>query len=243
MKTSKSKLKLFSAICCLIVFLIPFAISNRYDSLFSTLSISFTGLGAVATLFTLFIALNLYQKYGSESRFIERQTDKTLELVDYLKGKIVHIKLRNFTLMLRFKIDDYENLNDPEFYNTMKSKTIIIKEKDYEKFFEQIVEIKKSYWLPKEIKQKADLLDYIGYSTEKINPEDEQYARMDFNLVKDGQYVIPVPNMTVKEYVNNKNELIKAIENWLANHCDIKIDLKFEEPNQKIINKTSLLIE
>lgn len=234
MRIGKKLMVFISIFCCLLAFFIPFIFSNCNDSLISVLSTSFTALGAIATLFTLFIALMLYQKFGIESRFIERQTDKTLELVDIIKGKVIYIGTNRYKHFLRFSIDD-KKLKKNEFYNYMKSKTIIIMSDDYQNFVKPLLEIRKSYWLPNVIKEKMKFLEYYGFECEIENPKDELYARMYFNAEKGEKYVLPFPKMTVEEYINKKNELSKSIEKWLSKHSDIKIDLKLEEPNQQMV--------
>ena len=123
MKINKKLMIFISLACCLLAFIIPFIFSNCNDSLISILSTSFTALGAIATLFTLFIALMLYQRFGIESRFIERQTDKTLELVDIIKGKVLNIETNKFTYYLRFSIDD-KHLKKEEFYRLLIIKVL-----------------------------------------------------------------------------------------------------------------------
>jgi len=232
MKLNKILLGIISITCSILAFVLPFVISKSSDSYLSILSTSFTGLGAIASLFTLVIALILYQRFGIESRFIERQTDKTLELVDIIKGKVINVKTKKYNYFLRFKIDD-KNILKEKFYDYLNPKIIIIKHNDYEIFTRSLYEIRKSYWLPKEIKEKMGFLIIYGHKKLSDDSNSEKYARLNFENDNSGDYVLPMPEMTVADYIKKKNELTKSIENWLSKHSDIKIDLKLEEPNQE----------
>lgn len=235
MKAKKAILIIVTTISCITAFVLPFIFSTYKDSLLYTLSVSYTGLGAAATVGTLIIAIILYNKYGIESRFLERQTDKTLELVDYLKGKKVNISNKSLRFFSRFNIDDVEGLNNADFFKSFMNKTIIINVNDYEKFFNEIFEIRKSYWLPKEIREKIESLEYSAYEEEIIDSNNDMYARMDFVSKNDSRkYIVPYPRMSVSEYLKRKNLLIMTIIDWLDKHCNIKLDLRFEEPNQKL---------
>ena len=232
MKINKTLLTIISLTLCVIVFALPFIFSTCSDSFMSVLSTSFTALGATASLFTLFIALILYQRFGIESRFIERQTDKTLELVDILKGKVINVETKKLTYYLRFNSDDKVKLKE-KFFNYLNPKIMIIRYEDYNQFTNPLYEISKSYWLPKEIKEKMEFLIIKGYQKISDDSTDDKYARMNFGNDKSGDYVLPFFEITFADYIKKKNELTKSIEDWLSKHSDIKIDLKLEEPNQE----------
>lgn len=182
---------------------------------------------------TLFIVILLYQKFGIESKFIERQIDKVLELVDLFKGKVIKIETNNYTYCLRFSIDNYDHLTKSNYYNDMKSKIIIFDMDDYEIFTNPINNIKYSYWLPNEIKEKMDFLDIKVYKPMHEDAKEEKFARVVFKRNNDKMWYEVVPSFTVEEYIKKKNEFIQTIEDWLTKYSDIKLDLKFDEPNQE----------
>lgn len=227
-KLSKKELVFISVAICLIAFLFPWLFIEK-GNILSVLSTAFTALGAVATVFTLFIALSLYQKFGLESRFKEKQTDKVFELINHLKGRVLYLKTSKFEYFLRFKVDDMKRLQKEPFYNYMKGKTIIIKRSGFEKFTKNILALQSSYWLPPEIESKLKFLDIAGYLSNVENANDEQYARLDFGSPKDEEYVATFPNQfSVEEFIKNKNELIMEIEKWLSKHSEIKVNLKMD---------------
>ncbi len=103
----------------------------------------------------------------------------------------------------------------------MNPKIIIIEQNDYETFTRSLYEIKKSYWLPKEIKEKMAFLIIYGHQKLSDDSNNEKYARLNFGNDNSGDYVLPMPEMTVADYIKKKNELTKSIENWLSNFYEL----------------------
>lgn len=238
MKISKNRIVITSVILCLISLIFPFFIKTENDSLMSAFSTAFTALAAVATVLTLLIAILLYQKFGIESRFIEKQTDKVLELVDLLKGKQLSVITNKFTYYLRFSISTPWNYK-PDFYSSMKDKIFLFDITDYDEFIRPILSIKKSYWLPNEIKEKMKFFEIYAFEKGVDDFKNEKYARMNFIFKKERkkdeiEWSNSLPTYTVDQYIKSKNELIKTIEDWLNSHCDIKLDLKMDEENQTL---------
>lgn len=240
MKLTRTSLIILSIVCLLFIVIFPLIFWTCNDSFLTLISTSLTGLGAVATVITLFIAITLYKKFGIESRFLERQADKTLELVDYLKGKVITISNNKFHFLSRFNIDKYKDLDNYEFVKILNPKPIVFKVTDYENFLSKIIEIKKSYWIPNEVREKIEALEFYAYGEEISDLKDDIYAQVDFPNKTNGNYVIPIPNMTVKEFLKIKYDLVKTIEDWLDKHCDIKISLNLKEGNQKIEQQNTM---
>ncbi|WP_439185914.1 hypothetical protein [Carboxylicivirga taeanensis] len=230
MKPNKHILIATSIFFCLIAFLYPFVLFSCKESWSTILSLSFTSLSAIATVLTLIVAIILYQRFSIDSKFIERQADKTLELVEYLNEQCVHISEigNKSTILSRFIIMDYKNVFSLENFKTLESKNIAIKVKDYEEFIKPIMEFRKSHWLPAEIKTKLNFLDFKATSEISNNRKLSEYASLYFNKSKLGEYEIVIPYITITEYLIAKDRLIMTIKNWLSKHCDVKLDLELE---------------
>ena len=231
-RIKKKRLVGSSIILCLVAFIIPFFMRECNDSLLTVISVSFTAVGTVATLITLLIAIFLYERFGLESRFINNQTDKVLELVDLLKGKYLMCETNNGKYLLgtnRGKIKSIKELS--KFNDYDKTKLILISDDDYKKAWSKILMVKRNYWLPQKIKKKLSFLELIAVN-EIENPLDEKYVRLDFGIETDKTWLVTIPEMTFEEFINHLDNLVKYIEKWLKQHSDIIIDFKLEEPEK-----------
>lgn len=234
---SKKNIFIISGITAVISVILPFIVANEKDSLLDQISVSLSILGASMSLIALYITIILYQKFGLESKFIERKTDKVLELVDLLKGKVFLIQNDKCKYFLRFNLDNMDFLEKEDFYIYMKDMIILINHEDYENGTTEILNLRNSYWLPTEIRDKLSFIYWC--SEENIEKENSsKYARLSFGLKKEkiNDWSIPCPHITVEEFIKQKNELSQEIIKWLNKHCDIKLDLRMNEKNQININ-------
>ncbi|HQK40262.1 MAG TPA: hypothetical protein PLO52_09135 [Flavobacterium alvei] len=231
-KIKKKKLINISVLLCVIAFILPFFFKKSNDSLLSTISVSFTAIGATATLITLFIAIFLYERFGLESRFINNQTDKVLELVDQLKGKSIRCETNNGTYLLGTNRDKLKFVKEfPKFNEIDKEKIVLITLEDYKNSWDKVLEISRSYWLPQKIKEKISFLNLIMV-TNVENPLNNEYVRLKFDTENENEWVEILPKLTLLEFINNLDNLSKSIEKWLKQHSDITIDFKLEEPEK-----------
>ncbi|PIF34388.1 hypothetical protein CLU81_5028 [Flavobacterium sp. 9] len=232
-KIKKRTLLNTSVILCVIVFLIPFFLKDDSDTLLTTISVSFTAMGATATLITLFIAIFLYERFGLESRFVNNQTDKVLELVDELKGKMFRGVTNNGTYLFGTNRDKLKFIKEfSEFKEDDKEKIVLISLEDYNDCWDKILEISRSYWLPKIIKEKISFLNLIMVN-ETENPLNDEYVRLKFGKEVAGEWLITLPKFTFLEFIDHLDSLSSSIEEWLKQHSDLTIDFKLEEPEKQ----------
>lgn len=229
----KRNLILFSILTCGLAFIIPFFLKNCQDTYLSVISVSFTALGAVATSWTLVIAVYLYDRFGLEAKFIEKQTDKVLELANLLKGKTIIVRASGHKYLIRPSREQLQTFNSLKNYQNDKTRKILISQDDYEKSLGDIIAIMRSYWLPEEIKTKMEFLNIPIIDNVETSSYDN-YACLDFQAVTDKKWVIPLPEMTFENFNNGLHDLVMTIENWIVKHSVIKLNLKLEEPNQFI---------
>lgn len=239
-----------SIFLCSIAFISPFILEPEKD-LLSILSVSFTALGAIATVLTLVIAIILYQRFSIDTIVVERQTSKVLELIDLLKGKVVNIETNRFTFYSRFTIDK-GHLFKESYYKEMAGMALVVRESDFHQFVNPILNVSNSYWMPAQIKKKIEFLKITGFIS-SVNPEElKKYAKLVFNEPKKdneewkliwanlnelrtlNNYPIKIEDseMLVNDYIAAKNELVKAIEHWLKDKTSITIELEMDLPNQ-----------
>ncbi len=150
----RKSLNILSLILCIGAFTFPFFLksTDTFDGV-SKLGLSFTALASTATVLTLFVALLLYKKLSIDSFLIQRQTDKVLELVDILKGKIVRFETEKFTFFSRFDVDD-EHLFKSKFYNDLAGRALLIRYEEFSRNIDPIIDISYNYLIPEEIREK-----------------------------------------------------------------------------------------
>lgn len=236
MKAIKKQHLIWASITlCGLAFVFPFIIMTCEDTISSILLLSFTAVGTVATIATLVIAIFLYDRFGLEGKFMEKQTEKVLELVDLIKGKTITVKVKNFNYLVRPSRKQLDALNKFTFYQRDCKKIILVSPDDYELALRKINAVRRSYWLPKKIKEKMIFLEIVGFATIE-NPQEEKYVRFDFHETIIENWMLAIPETTFEYFNNNLYDLVFEIENWLSNHSEIPIDLKLEEPHQDISN-------
>lgn len=219
-----SILILVSIFICAVVFIFPFFLRSDSDSLNSIFATAFTAIGACATLITMIVALSLYQKYGMDSKLIEQQTHKVFELIDQIKGKSLTIHTQEIKYFLRFINIEEDLKNDPVF-NKMYSKKIAVNTDDYLMFLQPLRTFMSSYLLPTEIKTHLKSFDLYAVD-EEIEFSYENYVKMSYEHKIDDSFFVMFPALTVEEFIDRKNMLIKSIEDWLSKHTSIKLDFE-----------------
>jgi hypothetical protein len=227
----KQKFILVSLIICIIFFLLPFLLFGNCESFYSKLSLAFSTLGSISTLITLIIAIKLFDRFGIEAKFAEKQFDKVIDLIELLKGKQIFIESNKFKYFIQPSQKQFQELKTLEQYLIDSKKTILISVEDYNNAVSSLLILKRNYWLPKQIKVKMEFLDIFGIS-EVENQNDETFVKLFFNLKTPEIWGKPLPELTFEEFNKNLIDLVSEIENWLKIHSDIPLDLKFEEAHK-----------
>jgi hypothetical protein len=216
---------------CVIGFLLPFVVSSDQDSLIAVLSLSFTAVASIATGATFVIAVYLFDRFGIEGKFVAKQTDKVLELVDLLKGKTITAQGDVFKYFIRPSLNSIETLTKVKSYQADRKKIIIVSDQDYTLWAKDIFALKRSYWMPTDIKRKLEFIDFYGLN-EIENLNYNTYIALDFHLSPSEDLLLPLPEMTFEDFNGNLSDLIKEIEDWLGKYSSIPIDFKMEEPEK-----------
>lgn len=220
----KQYLILFIALS-IIGFLLPFFLKSNFDSYNSVISIAFTILGTLASIATLLVAILLFDRFGINAKFKEKQVDTVIELVSLLNKLPIHAQSNTINYVvgatqssesIRFSIPQYKK----DF-----NKTILFS-KNFEAKTNNIFEIKESAWLPIDIRNKMDIFDILGLKSVE-NPFDDQYVRITFKQEIVDEWMQPIPKLTLEMININLHNLYKEIEKWLKNNSNIPIDIKY----------------
>jgi hypothetical protein len=209
--------------------ILPFILKTEKDTLISVIGVSFTAVAAVAGIATLIIAFLLYDRFGLGGKFIERQTDKVLELFTFLNEHKVTIHTESLHYFINPSTLLPLYLKDLLNYEHDKKKIILLNNKDYDAFIKPLSLIKNSYWLPLNIKDKISFLEIYGTATIE-DAIDTKYVKLDFNAHpnNDDKWMRTLPEITFETYVIKFVELLKEIEGFLLKHSKIPINLRFK---------------
>lgn len=232
-RIKKKDLVSISIFFILVSFIIPFVIRTENETNLTVVSASLTAVGTITTLITLFIAFQLYERFGLESRFIGNQTDKVLELVDFFKGKSFKASTNKYSYFCGTNRDKISLIKNGSNYPIDKSKIVLMNYDDYTKTWDQLFEIKRSYWLPEKLKKKIEFMEFIMLD-DVPDAFDEKYIRISASTKRDEnvEWLKVIPEITFDEFNSKLDILIKAIEKWLKQHSDIRIDLNLAEPEK-----------
>lgn len=229
-RPTKKQFIFLTTILSAITIVLPFFIKNCEESWLTVYSSVLTAIGTVATFITLIIAFCFYEKFGLESKFIEKQTDTVLELINLLKGKTIFAHSVYGTYFLYPSCERIKDLPEFDLYDKDKKKYILISNEDYQKAWEKVFGIKRNYFLPKEIQKKFKFIEFpLSIEIEDSNDK-EKYIRISFVKNQDEKWTQPLPKMTFENFNLGIFELVKSIEDWLKLHSDFEIDFKMEEP-------------
>ena len=229
-RPTKKQFIIWTTILSFITIALPFFLKSCEESWLTVYSSVLSAIGTVATFITLIIAFYLYEKFGLESKFIEKQTDTVLELINLLKGKTIYAHSIHGTYFLYPSCERIKDLPEFNLYKEDKKKKILISTNDYQKAWEKIFEIKRNYWLPKEIQEKFKFIEFPLSVEVEDSSDKNKYIRISFGENQDEKWTLPMPDLTFEEFNSGMFKLVKSIEDWLKSHSDFEIDFKMEEP-------------
>jgi hypothetical protein len=233
---------------------LPYLFDYSDKGHFEKLAFSFQAISTFASLTTVCIALILYKKLNIDSIVIQRQTEKVLELVDLIKGRVTFIQMSKLTYLVGFAPES-STWYSTEHYKEIAGLALITRIKDFHDYGGKLVDLSRSYWLPKEIREKMDFLKFTGYYSTVSIEDSVDYAKLKFDPKEndDDEWRLITPNLnlrdfhnntnepikidetflTVNDYVTSKDSLVNEISDWLKNKTSIDIDLQLDEQNQK----------
>ena len=220
---NKRNIFILSAIS-LVGFLFPFVLKDTTDSWNSVLSLSFTILGTIATIATLIVAFLLYDRFGISAKFKENQVDKVIELAILLKEINITISSNKRTYFVHKVQSDLKLMEDIPGYTTDSAKTVLFPD-NFFGLINNVTNIRKNHWLPKEIKDRMKFLD-IPMLIAVENPLSDEYVRLNLNNSASNVWMQSHPKLSFYMIAINLHNLFKEINSWLSQHSSIQIDLE-----------------
>jgi hypothetical protein len=217
---------IWTAIVCLIGFVIPLILKSSSETWNSTLSLSLTIVGTLLTIATLIIAVLLYDRFGINSKFKEHQVDKVIELALLLKDTNISVSTNQFTYFIHRSKSSILRRNEFPPYKIDSNKTILFPN-NYDELFKAVNVIRNNYWLPIELKNRMNFLEIYGLASVE-DPLDEQYVRLDINNSAEEVWMVSFPKITFEMLNVNLHDLLKEIEDWLKKHSNVLVDLRLD---------------
>jgi hypothetical protein len=208
---------------CIILAIIPFLISVKADTPVSILSLSLSGVGTIITIATFIVALLFYEKFSLDAKILDKQADAVLELIGFLKGKTFLASTPKFTYIIRPDINSLLNSKSMPFYKNDCNKIVLISNHDYELFINSLMKLSSSYWIPTEIKQKLEFLEFKATSDSTFSPE--EVIRLGFGTTSGKDLRWTFPETSFDLFINNLIELVEELENWIKNRSSIPLEL------------------
>lgn len=225
-KFNKGHLALLILIC-FVGFVFPFFTKAKGESLNSTLSTSFTVVSALVAIITLIVAVILFDRYGFNAKFKEKQLDMVLSLVNELK--LLSLTVSNGQLTYLNYVRKCINLErlPRNTYDVDKTKTLLVPDNFYE-LLKPLYILFSSPWLPSEIKEKMSFLNILGTNT--VNDFDySRYMRMNVNNKGVEPWVITAPTFTFGTFSSSLSELLTTTLEWIDHHSNVKVDFNLIE--------------
>lgn len=235
----KRKINGFVLFLCFILsivcFSVPFFVREKSESFNATLSVSFSAVSTILTAATFAIAYLLYEKLSLDRRIMDKQADVVLQLVDFLKGKTFSAKSEGYVYYIRPAVHQLDDFSTSPNYDINSQKGLLISSDNYDKFSQQLMPLMRSYWMPAEIKEKLNFLEFRlyrqadGISQSEIS---QNYIAFAFGYgVKEFDSLLGLPETTLESFVLDLKTLVQTIEQWIQDRSSIPLDLRLWEPN------------
>jgi len=204
---------------------IPFVLKSSNDSWNSVISTCFTIFGSILSVTTIIIAILLFDRFGVNAKFKEKQVDTIIELATLLKEMNITAASTKMTYYVHATQSSEEIRNKVPNYKTDSGKTILFPE-NFEELIKNLYAIRDSYWFPPEIKNKMKVFEIYG--THGVdNAFDDKYVRLDFDRGSNGVWVATIPKITFEMLNINLHSIFIEIETWLKKHSDVLPNFKF----------------
>lgn len=216
------------------VFIVPFFIRTKSESIITVLSLSLTAIGTVLTAATFVIAILLYDRFSLDKRILDEQTETVLQLINFLKGRLFEGSTGGYHYMIRPSISQLSQYNTTPNFSINRKKNILISPDDYEQFSSLIMGLMRSYWMPTEIKEKMKFFEFYGYSEIDLSDSDfhfDNFVCLNFGIKADKNWHFAMPEMTLEAFIGHLISLVEEIEKWIQSRSSIPIELRLWEPN------------
>jgi hypothetical protein len=209
-------------VVCSLVFLLPFVTKTTGETFNSTISTACSIVGTLLAFITLVVGVLLFDRYGFNGKFKEKQLDILLQLVYELKILNITIVAEKYSYYNFIRHCANLELLPQNIYQKDKTKKILIPH-NFPELIKTISNLSKNPWMPKEIKERLKFLDFV-YITNFDELKHSEFVKLNIDSKGIEPWGVPGPETTLEMLSINFSSLISAIIIWLKNHSNVKID-------------------
>ncbi len=200
---------------------LPFVYRNENETINQTINIIATLISSIASLFTLFIAIALFNKYGIETTLLQKNTEVVFSFLEEYKKINFCIKGKNFVLFIKIQ----NNLTNQ--YNEWLDQKLCFST-EYISNLEKLFKISRNPFMPKSIHEKANKLKIDILTLDIREEEINNYAIVGFmenSLFENKIGRFNGHDMTLSEFIKIVDELTFELENWIKKNSNYNPDL------------------
>lgn len=207
------------ALTGVILFSLPFLFKTDVNE---KIDAGVTLLSGFATILTLIIALLLFNKFGIEKTYLDKQTQQVFDLLEKLNQPIITISGVGTYMRL------WPTQTRADYYKPYYETKLIFSTK-YMKGLEDVFGHCDNIFLPKIIATKLRALRILGITGDK-NKNLDSYLIISVPLKDDHAEGMGQPfqwdkELTLLEFMNLWSDLIEEIKAWIEQNSSIKSDL------------------
>lgn len=206
---------------CLAGFIVPFITRTETETANTIISTAFTIVSTIVAIITLVVGIILFDKYGVNAIFKEKQVDVVLQLINELK--LLNLSVSGEEYRYSNYIRHCNNLeNMASYYQIDKTKILIFPE-NHESLMKPIYNLLENVWLPSEIKEKTKFLQI--FMTRDNSPySNSNFVKLEINNSKTEIYVETIPKLTFEMFSINLSNFIQYTLLWVKEHTHVDID-------------------
>ena len=184
----------------------------------------------IQIIISLFVVYMLYDRFGTSRKILEKQNDLIIEFVEELKKVRIQVhsimdnhlkKTINFGMSKNLKFVKDQDIAE---------KRVWFKIKHFYDQLKRINEIVEHPLFPMELKEKADVFKFnVMIRPAEVNNNDRVLVSFNFNEdLDDEEWTYPEDGeMTLIEYLEKLENMLKGIEAWVNKESTIKFRLNF----------------
>ncbi len=214
------------AIC--ISFAVPFLINRETNDAFV---VGASLVQAIASVFTLVIAMLLYRKYGIESHVLSKNAETVFNLLEEIRR--TDITFHRKGAWLRFSPGS--KINYHSFWKEYLNNELLFSV-NYMRGIAPVTQMAESIFLPLEISEK---LRELRVSSLVMSENNDDLSATQFKVVIPGYKgdeindkeefgIIDGHATTFGEFLQNWQEVIRVSKKWLSEHSAYPIELNIE---------------
>jgi len=172
----------------------------------------------IATVTTLIIAIALFDRFGMRKIMVERQMIVVIELIEYLRKTsfVIESETMNYVIWFSRDTDVYKENQD---YEADKKKQIIFRYGKNLLVPIEIVDAINNLWIPSQIKDKLNFLDFRVASVAEIIDE-KKFMIVQFDRENQNGF-FRKEEQTFEEFLSNISLLMKSLKKWIEKNADI----------------------